>query len=244
MENYIEQLKEIAIKAGDITMSYYKKNPRISIKADNSLLTDADIASHNYISSSLYELNKDITIISEEKQNNSLAQRRFWLVDPLDGTQGFVNQNDQFSINIALIEQERPVLGLIYLPVEKILYYNVANKAYKQHDNEIIAIKVSNNNKNMIVASSLYDTCSQTKEFIDRVRPSKILNISSAIKFCLIAEGKVDLYPRFNCTMEWDVAAGEAIINAAGGRITNTLGGALIYGKESFKNNGFIAYGY
>jgi 3'(2'), 5'-bisphosphate nucleotidase len=76
------------------------------------------------------------------------------------------------------------------------------------------------------------------------VRPSKILNISSAIKFCLIAEGKVDLYPRFNCTMEWDVAAGEAIINAAGGRITNTLGGALIYGKESFKNNGFIAYGY
>jgi 3'(2'), 5'-bisphosphate nucleotidase len=245
MDNNIERLKEIAIKAGMIVMSYYKKNLDIQIKNDNSPVTKADIESNSYIVDALHNLDPNIPIIAEENLDNNQVNinDRFWLVDPLDGTAGYIEQNDQFAINIALVNKHEPLLGIIYIPVLEELFYNIGPRAYKQVGNQITEIKTNKHYDRPIITASANATCLQTKDFIETLDPKEIINMSSAIKFCLIAEGKADIYPRFKRTMEWDSAAGHAIVNAAGGKILDASGSTLLYGKELFENKGFIVYG-
>jgi 3'(2'), 5'-bisphosphate nucleotidase len=245
MDNNIEKLKSIAIKAGMIVMSYYKKNLEIQVKSDSSPLTKADLESNAYIVEELYKLDSNIPIIAEENQDNSQIKinDKFWLVDPLDGTAGYIEQNDQFAINIALTTKQNPIFGIIYIPVLEELFYNIGSRAYKQVGNKITEIQTNKNYQKPIITASASATCSETKDFIAKLEPSKIINMSSAIKFCLVAEGKADIYPRFKRTMEWDSAAGHAIVNAAGGKVVDANGDKLLYGKQLFENKGFIVYG-
>jgi 3'(2'), 5'-bisphosphate nucleotidase len=247
VDNNIEKLKSIAIKAGMIVMSYYRKDKDldIQIKSDRSPVTKADIESNAYIVNELRKLDPNIPIIAEENQDNNLINinDEFWLVDPLDGTAGYIKQNDQFAINIALVNNRKPITGIIYIPVSQELFYNVGSKSYKQVGDKIIEIQTNNYDKSPIITISASTFCAQTENFINKLNPSKIINISSAIKFCLVAEGRADIYPRFKRTMEWDSAAGHAIVNAAGGRVLDENGDELLYGKTLFENKGFIVYG-
>ncbi len=241
---------DIVRRAGDIIMQYYNDLEIISIqKLDNSPVTEADIAADQFIISSLKEIHPDIQVFSEETAFDYKGEKDFWLIDPLDATKSFIKKDGEFTINVALVKNFVPVLGIIYAPLSKVLYYSDKNKkAYKQLDGEgVKRIKVREvPSTGMTVLTSVYSNDQSKLElYLEDKLIEKIIPISSAIKICMIAEGSADLYPRFGKTMEWDTAAGHAILKAAGGNILDLEGRELIYGKykEKFYNPEFIAYG-
>lgn len=241
---------DIVKRAGDIIMQYYNNFALTSMsKSDNSPVTEADIAADQFIIASLREIHPDIQIFSEETSFTYDGEKNFWLIDPLDATKSFIKKDGEFTINIALIRNFIPVLGIVYSPLSKLLYYSDKNqKAYKQLNGEAaISIKVrAVPSTGMTVLTSIYSNDqSKLDLYLKNKLIEKIIPISSAIKICMIAEGAADLYPRFGKTMEWDTAAGHAILKAAGGNISDLDGRELIYGKfkEKFYNPEFIAYG-
>lgn len=242
--NDFSQLNELAISTGQLVMSYYRGNNKIQIKADKSPVTLADLAANDYIVKTLKAFTPNIPIIAEESNNidfNKLGEV-FWLVDPIDGTRGFIKADHQFSINIALIANHQPVFGLIYLPVDRILYYTKDQQAYRQIGDskaEIIKSKVKNQ-QYILIGSDINN--SKMQDFIKQQQVTKVIKMNSSIKFCLMAEGKGDIYPHFNRTMEWDTAAGHALLNAAGGRVCLMDNKPLTYQKSNFINPSFIAY--
>jgi 3'(2'), 5'-bisphosphate nucleotidase len=243
---YIKELKEIAQQAGKIVMSYYKTPLDIVTKSDNSPVTRADIDANNFIVEALTKLTPSIPVIAEENNENNLevSSDMFWLVDPLDGTVGFIDQNDEFTVNIGLIKNSYPSLGVIHVPTTNETYYNIYDQAYKQlNDSEPNLIFINENTSELTLIASLSKTGMHTQNFIEKVKPTKLISMTSSIKFCIIAEGKADIYPRFGRTMEWDTAAGHAILSAAGGSVDDFDGNELKYGKANFENGNFIAYG-
>ena len=263
MEELLLKIANVSILAGQRIIDIYELDDfGITFKEDNSPLTFADKASNDEIMRVLN--NFDIPIISEENKQIEYSQRkdwkRFWLVDPLDGTKEFIKKNGQFTVNIALIENELPVFGVIYIPVQKKMYFGLKGigsflisdidsifKTYEQLLSK--AQKIPN-----IAKSDLYTVLAskshfkeETKEFIEELRNKhadlQIINIGSSLKFCTIAEGKADIYPRFGPTMEWDIAAGHAIVKFAGGRVINYhTGEEMRYNKKSLLNPFFIVY--
>ncbi|MFV9875751.1 MAG: 3'(2'),5'-bisphosphate nucleotidase CysQ [Rickettsiales endosymbiont of Dermacentor nuttalli] len=240
----IKHITNTALRAGDLIMEFYNKPLSVQIKSDNSPVTIADIEANNFIVQELNNITPNITIISEEGDLSIYTNAQtFWLVDPIDGTKSFINATGQFTVNIALIHNKHPVFGVIYAPLTKILYFNENNIAYKQHDHSIELIKVNNNHNEMVAIISLHHRNHQMISYLNTLQLKSVITSSSSIKFCLIAEGKADIYPNFGKTMEWDTAAGHAILNAAGGSVKTHDGQPLTYGKENFVNNLFIAYG-
>jgi 3'(2'), 5'-bisphosphate nucleotidase len=245
-----DQIVRIAQAAGEKILEI---GPPLDItyKQDHSPVTEADAMANAYIVQQLLLLTPDIPIIAEENQegDNRLKQgcRRFWLVDPLDGTKGFITGGSEYTVNIALVENNQPTGGVIYAPVGKRSYFTAQDgRAYKQIQSktrELIKARSIPEEGKTVLTSTLHAS-GKTSQFINsqpaiaHVRP-----LSSSIKFCLIAEGKADLYPRFGKTMEWDTAAGHAIILAAGGTVETLDGQCLVYGKENFINPGFIVRG-
>ena len=246
LSNFVNQ---IAVDAGKEILKIYNKPFTSKMKKDKSPVTKADLIANDLICKRLQSINPKIQIISEEgKKKFSKKTNIFWLVDPLDGTKEFIKKNGEFTVNIALIKNCRPVYGVIYLPVKKEIYFTQNKSAYFSiidHKNSYKSkkkIKVKKrtgiNNRVLLLSRSYSRNIELSKKHF---KTDKVIFSGSSIKFCLIASGKGNIYPRLGTTMEWDTAAGHAILNAAGGSVTTLDRKVLKYGKKEFKNPSFIA---
>jgi 3'(2'), 5'-bisphosphate nucleotidase len=245
----INVLISIAKRAGEIILDYYKKDLEIAYKHDNSPVTDADKAANSFILEELKTYFPLISAISEEGGDElEVDSNIFWLIDPLDGTRSFIKKGKNFTVNIALIKDNSPYLGVIYHPLTRELFHNLDGKnAVKIDANEneyIISGKKSIITKVIVIGSYSSRSEKQLQNFLLRhnLNTSEVITKASSIKFCLLAEAKADIYPRFGQTMEWDTAAGHAILNSAGGVVLDLEGNELKYNKAAFINKGFIAY--
>ncbi len=240
----ISVINDIAVEAGKAVMEIYRTEDfGVKMKSDNSPLTLADKAAHKVIAAALQRLYPDIPLLSEEGKDIPYEERKewkkFWLVDPLDGTKEFIKRNGEFTVNIALIENNVPVLGVIYVPVRDVLYYcQVGEGARKKEgDGKPQAITTVKNPAGGAVAVRSRSHPSEEEEKLFRERGIKdYISVGSSLKFCMVAEGKAQLYYRSGPTMEWDTAAGHAIVLAAGGQIE---GDALQYNKPVLRNGEF-----
>jgi len=235
----------------EILKIYHQDSVEIKTKPDHSPVTEADLMSHNAILEFLKKLTPDIPVISEEAefQNNiNINANQFWLVDPLDGTREFIAKTDDFSINIALIENHIPILGIIYAPVFDISYFAIKNKgAFKKQGDqpqEKIHVRKLNLEKPIVIASRRHANNEKLQKFFESIKNYERISRGSAIKFCLIAEGKADIYPRFGETFFWDTAAGQCIVEEAGGHVVDAKGNPLRYnGAPPYLNTYFFAVG-
>jgi 3'(2'), 5'-bisphosphate nucleotidase len=245
MTNIITDINKIiglARQAGKIILGYYNSDYDIETKTDDSPVTQADIAADKFIVAGLQEIAPNIPIISEEGNKDLPAgATRYWLVDPLDGTKGFISKTGQFTVNIGLIEDGKPTLGVIYIPTEDKMYWGSALGAFL--DGAPISCRQSEADGLVVVASKSHRDA-QTDAYVQHLNVKKFVPAASSLKFCMLAEGEADLYPRYGTTMEWDVAAGHAILLAAGGAMTNPDGSEFQYGKPEWRNSGgFVARG-
>ena len=228
-------------------MTYFSGNFNARNKDDHSPVTDADIAANTLITKALLRLAPDIPVVAEEDEEESaLGHELFWLVDPLDGTRSFVRGEPEFTVNIGLIYKHQPVLGVIYVPPLEAMYYGtMTGGAFKAlADSGPVSISVvAPHPEGLVVTRSKSHPSPATAEYMSKLKIRDVRAGSSSVKFCEIAEGSADIYPRFGRTMEWDTAAGHAILNAAGGRVETVDGKPLSYGKAGYENPHFIAFG-
>jgi 3'(2'), 5'-bisphosphate nucleotidase len=235
--------------AGAAIMAVYDGAFSVQKKDDNSPLTQADLESQRVILDGLSRLTPDIPVLSEESAQAPWSERqswtRLWVVDPLDGTREFVKRNGEFTINIALVVNHEPVLGIVAAPALRLLYWGaIGLGAFSHHhDAPETAIQVSAPAPPLRVVGSRSHASPDTASYLARIGPHEMSGIGSSLKFCLIAEGKADLYPRFGPTSEWDTAAGQALLEAAGGHVTRLDGHRLRYNcRETLLNGDFIAF--
>jgi 3'(2'), 5'-bisphosphate nucleotidase len=220
-------------------------------KADDSPLTAADLRSHRLIVQQLGELTPQLPVLSEESAHVPFAVRRqwrrYWLIDPLDGTREFLSRNGEFTVNIALIEDHLPVLGVVHVPVSDTTYCGVPGAgAWRQRGVEsAVAIRVAAHSATPLrIVGSRSHRGDSLDAFLERVGPHALLAIGSALKFCLVAEGAADVYPRLGPTSEWDTAAAHAVLLAAGGTLRALDGAPLAYNtRETLLNPFFVAFG-
>ena len=246
--NLSEALKILVIKAGLEILKVYKKPFGKKLKNDNSPVTKADLISNQIICKGLKKLCPEIEIVSEENINKPARKNSlFWLVDPLDGTKEFIKKNGEFTVNIGLIKNGKPIYGIIYMPVSKELYFTENKNSYYGkvgRNNKLtkkIKIKIKKRSKNILALSRSHIKKIDLKIILKKFNANKIIHSGSSIKICYVAHGKANIYPRLGTTMEWDIAAGDAILRNAGGKIKTLDGKVLKYGKKEFKNKSFIA---
>jgi len=238
----------IAERAGHEILRVYHGDFEVRNKADFSPVTDADERAEKMILESLAKIAPGIPVIAEE----SVAAGRipeiddgpFLLVDPLDGTKEFVSRNGEFTVNIALIENARPVLGVVHLPVLTETYWtNGDGEAWRSRSGERAPIHCRAPADELVAVASRSHSNPQTDEYLARFPIKERISAGSSLKFCRIAEGVADIYPRIGRTMEWDIAAGHAVLTAAGGRVMTLDGEPLRYGKPGFENPPIVAHG-
>jgi 3'(2'), 5'-bisphosphate nucleotidase len=241
----------IAREAGDAIMEVYAGEFDVELKGDNSPLTRADKASHEVIVEGLQRVCPEIPILSEEGRDVPYAERslwtRFWLVDPLDGTKEFIKRNGEFTVNIALVEEGSVVAGVVYVPVQEKTYFGGLGAGCwrLEGDGEAEAIRVRevDHTDGLAVVMSRSHPSAELEAFLKDIRVAEALPVGSSLKLCVVAEGRADLYPRLGPTMEWDTAAGHAVVEAAGGTVTQVDGQPLKYNKENLLNPYFIVRG-
>jgi len=253
LEPIVQEVIQLSYKAGEAILEIYNTDFEEEYKQDDSPLTKADLASNEIICNGLKKLTPEIPIISEENKTKRYEERKdwssCWVVDPLDGTKEFVKKNDEFTTNVALIKDGKPIAGVVYIPVYNQMYYAI--KGYG-------AYKIDENNELTVITSSSYNpqsekvriVCSRshlneaTQAFVDWFRNPEIVSKGSSLKFLAIAEGEADVYPRLAPTMEWDTAAAQIILQEAGGSVTDFNDKTpLIYNKEDLLNPYFVAKG-
>ena len=248
-EQLIIATVEIAIEAGKAITEIYNSDFDYQLKKDLSPITAADNLSHNIITKKLKKLTPKIPILSEENCDIPYKIRsqwtQYWLVDPLDGTKEFIKRNGEFTVNIALIDNHTPIFGVIHIPVTNETYWGskVKGSFYSDQGNTIKQIYVSENHQNSIrLVASRSHPSGMLNSLLEKILDYEMIEVGSSIKFCLIASGQADCYPRFGLTSEWDTAAGEAIVSSAGGHIITVSGGCMNYNtKEDYLNPHFIA---
>jgi 3'(2'), 5'-bisphosphate nucleotidase len=243
----LEDIKQVAKKAGDLIMEIYKKDFEVEYKEDKSPLTEADKASNELICEELKELYPQIPLMSEENKQTEYDKRKNWeyyfCIDPIDGTKEFVKKNDEFTVNIALIHKATPVLGVVYAPALDEMYY--AKKGYGAYKNgQELPLQVNNTPKEkLFVVASKSHLSEETQSFIDTLDSKKVEQVSkgSSLKLCMVAEGIADIYPRLAPTMEWDTAAADAIVRESG-KMTYLykIDEPIKYNKEDLLNPWFI----
>lgn len=247
----LKQVVEIARQAGEAIMKVYLSGEiGETSKADNSPLTLADLAAHNIIVTALRNLTPEIPVLSEEAADIPYAERaqwkRYWLVDPLDGTKEFVKRNGEFTVNIALVEDGVPVLGVVYAPVLDICYFGAkGGGAFKKSvgsDAQTISVMQSIAGETVKVVASRSHSDIRTQSLLERLGKFECISMGSSLKLCLVAEGAAHFYPRLGPTMEWDTAAAHAVVNAAGGVVVSKAGDELHYNKEDLHNPEFYVY--
>lgn len=244
----LETVKGIAVRAGEAALEIYRdQDVWVKEKSDGSPLTQADMASERVIAAELRPLDPSIPYLSEESVPPSTATRRqwhrFWLVDPLDGTKEFIKRTNEFTINIALIEDGEPVLGVIVAPAVGAVYY--ASKylgAWKEQDGaqpQRLRSRLADAGQPIRIVESVSHPSPELEKFLENFEVADRLKIGSSLKFCLLAEGAADLYPRLGPTMEWDVAAGDCIYRYSAANGTPHPS-PLTYNKESLRNDRFV----
>ena len=242
-------LEPVALKAGAKIMEIYSSDPEVDLKRDGSPVTEADLAAEKIILTALAKIAPDIPVISEENStSHSLdAPKTFFLVDPLDGTKEFTKRDGKgsFTVNIALIENEIPIMGIVYAPALDRLFVGVDGEgAIEKSKSNESSLSVRNPKlENIVAVASASHRDGLTDNWLAERGINNTISIGSSLKFCLIAAGEADVYPRFGPTMEWDTAAGDAILRAAGGKMTKIDKAKFVYGKPDYFNGPFIAWG-
>ena len=265
---YIHSFFKSVFHAGKEILAIYNGGKYgVTFKDDSSPLTKADLASHSIIKTELSKAFPDLPLMSEEGKSIAYEERRNWdlyfCIDPLDGTKEFIKRNGEFTINLALIEKQRPVVGVVYVPVKDILYIGGSGLgSYRIHDfsktytelngmislrNGIEKLPLPSINNVFTVIGSRSHMNKETEAFIHKLKKKyntlNIVSAGSSLKFCLIAEGTADVYPRFAPTMEWDTAAGQAIVEGIGGSVINVKNQCVLtYNKHQLLNPSFIVY--
>ena len=255
LDTLCKQCVQIAREAGRKILQIYNTEFDIEHKDDKSPLTNADMASHHTIIEALSRLTPEIPVLSEESAKLPFAERSqwnvYWLVDPLDGTREFIKRNGEFTVNIALIDNHQSILGVIHVPVLDIDYFAYSGGgAFKsEHGGEAqtIAVKTLDADR-LTVAGSRSHGSEEMQKYMAKLTASykdiEMLSMGSSLKFCLVAEGKADLYPRLGLTSEWDTAAAQCIVEQAGGHVTKTDMTVLEYNtKDSLLNPFFFVFG-
>ncbi|MDZ5784245.1 3'(2'),5'-bisphosphate nucleotidase CysQ [Marinococcus luteus] len=261
--NITSAVIKIAIDAGREIMDVYRRDFSVEQKEDDSPLTEADKRAHNIIARGLAEADPETPVISEEGNAYPYEERKqwasFWLVDPLDGTKEFIKKNDEFTVNIAKIEDRYPVFGIIYVPAQDTLYIGgasmgaykvekasalepIGEEALKQHG---VKLNVSVPETAAHVVASRSHMSEETEAFINNLKETysavDVVSAGSSLKFCLVAEGKAHFYPRYAPTMEWDTGAGQAIVEAAGGEVIRHEDSRRFdYNREEQRNGWFL----
>lgn len=249
MNSILPDVIKVADEAGQRVLHIYQSDFKINYKDDSSPITAADIASHEIIEKGLRRISRDIPVLSEEGADIPWEERRhwrrFWLVDPIDGTKEFTQRTGEFTVNIALIEDGEPVLGVVTVPALKEAYWGIKGEGAHRRDRSgrVQPIRVVESRQSVRVVASKNHLNDETRSFIENLGEHEFLQAGSSLKFCRIAEGRADIYPRLGPTSEWDTAAAHAVLVAAGGKVETLDGTPLRYGKEDLQNPYFIAKG-
>ena len=261
-EDILSVLRLIAERAGKIILAYYVEGEDIEVreKDDSSPVTEADEAAETFILGALNTLTPDIPVVAEEAmaagETPVIDGNRFWLVDPLDGTKEFISRNGEFTVNIALIEDGQPAAGVVHAPAMAMTWAGVCGDGkdgekgsgravFAETDQPLMDIGAREIPEEgaVVVASRRHGQGKELDDFLSRYKVADQVTAGSSLKFCLVASGQADLYPRFGRTMEWDTAAGHAVLLAAGGQVYSLDGEPLDYGKPEFENPHFYATG-
>ena len=249
-DRLLPEIVALADRAGMVILEHYQGDVAVRAKADASPVTAADEAAEAVILARLAELTPEIPVIAEERVASGhvpdVDAGAFWLVDPLDGTKEFINRKGEFTVNIALIEGREPTLGVVLAPALRQAWWGARGKGASARDAERHIRKITARKApagGLVAIASRSHRDAETQAFLDQAGITECISAGSSLKFCLVAEGKADLYPRFGRTMEWDTAAGHAVLSAAGGRVTTKDGAAFLYRKPGFENPPFIARG-
>ena len=252
--NYVELIEPIvahARQAGDAILEDYASDFDVQSKDDESPLTQADLASHRRIVSGLAELTPGLPVISEESGLPDFGERGkwpiYWLIDPLDGTKEFVNRNGEFTVNIALIADGRPVFGVVHVPVQGKTYVGCEGHGaeLRAEGEQPRPIRVAQNSAQPVrVVGSRSHRGASLDAFIDKLGDCDLVPMGSSLKFCVVAEGGADIYPRLGPTSEWDTAAAQAVVEQAGGTVVTLDGKPMKYNqKEEILNPHFMVIG-
>jgi 3'(2'), 5'-bisphosphate nucleotidase len=244
----IQIVIDIAKEAGREIMKIYNyahNDWDIELKKDDSPLTLADRRSHEVIECKLAAHFPEIPILSEEGKDIPYSVRKdwrcYWCVDPLDGTKEFIAKNGEFTVNIALMVNNEPVLGVIYVPVQDVVYYGQKGKgSYKAKNGTTTAIRCLKKTRSLVAVGSKSHRSGQEDQYLSQLDVKEVVSVGSSLKFCLVAEGKAQIYYRYGPTMEWDTAAGHAIALHSGATISQPNGDAFVYNKPDLLNSSFI----
>ena len=237
--------------AGDAALAVYRRHVaggcEVTTKGDGSPLTEADLLVDRMLVPALGRIAPDVPVVTEERsETHGIAARRFFLVDPIDGTKEFVRGTDEWTLNVALVEDGLPVLGVIGAPALGRLFAGDAMGAWEDRDGARVPLRVCEPRPQPACVASRSHRTPETDAFLEANRAGEVVAAGSSLKFCLVASGEADLYPRLGPTMEWDTAAGDAILRAAGGRVRALVDGRLgpmTYGKPGWRNPHFVADG-
>jgi 3'(2'), 5'-bisphosphate nucleotidase len=249
-QGLLDKVIALAIEAGNAIMEVYNGPAfQVTHKEDKSPLTAADLASHHTIVEGLQHLTPQWPVLSEESESTPYETRRewpiFWLVDPLDGTKEFLKRNGEFTVNIALVENGISILGVVYAPASGKMYFAARGVgAFKQENGKTAPIRVQRGPgvATRVIVSRSHGT-DETELYTQQYGECEFVPMGSSLKFCLVAEGVADVYPRSGPTMEWDTAAAHCILEQAGGSVSAADGTRLVYNKTSLLNPGFLASG-
>jgi 3'(2'), 5'-bisphosphate nucleotidase len=241
----IEKIKTLIKKAGKIALDCRECGLQIERKSDNSPVTNADKKISLFLYENLSNITPDLPIICEEREPILFNKNKtFWLIDPIDGTRSYINNQDSFTVNMAIIDNMQAIYGFIYQPATDVLYFTDQNQQFCMENGNDMPLKANVHNQDGFVAVvSSRNFNQKTAIYLKTNSFSEIIAIPSSIKLCMVAEGACDVYPKFGPTMEWDIAAGHALIKAAGGEIWTFNGTVMNYAKENFENPEFIAAG-
>jgi 3'(2'), 5'-bisphosphate nucleotidase len=246
----LPEIDAAAHEAGEAILAVYRTDFDVERKSDDSPVTQADLDAEQIILAVLRQLTPDIPVVAEEEVSAGRMPEvgdRFWLVDPLDGTREFLSRNGEFTVNIALVQDRRPILGVVHAPARGLTFTGfLPGHATRQEGDEPvkrIAVRTPPDEGLTVVASRRHGSVEEREHFLEGRTVASRIACGSSLKFCVVAAGEADVYPRFGRTMEWDTAAGHAVLAAAGGRLTTTDGKEFLYRKPGFENPGFIAWG-
>ncbi|SHF50994.1 3'(2'),5'-bisphosphate nucleotidase [Desulfacinum infernum DSM 9756] len=248
MRPFAEDLEMLVREAGTAILEIYRSDFAVTTKEDRTPLTLADRKSHEILSTGLERITPDIPVLSEEGKSITYEIRkgwkRFWLVDPLDGTKEFIKRNGEFTINVALIEDGAPVFGIVYVPdADRLFVGDVETGAFEKAGRETrpLKIKAPEPDRPLVVVATRSHPTPAMESFFNLLPPHERLPRGSALKFCAVAAGEADFYPRFGPTWEWDTGAGHAVVAAAGGVVVDPAGREITYNKQDLVNGYFLA---
>lgn len=236
-------------RACEAVMEVYRSDFEAEAKADRSPVTEADVRAEAILLEGLRALTPELPVVAEEEvaagRVPEVGEGPFWLVDPLDGTKEFVGRRGEFTVNVGLVVERVPVLGIVAAPALEVVWTGIRGEGAMRRDAEgerPIHVRRADP-RNLVAVASRSHMDPETAAWLSRHGIRETASFGSSLKFCAVAEGRADVYPRFGRTMEWDTAAGQAVLEAAGGRVTTVDGRPLLYGKPGFANPGFIAWG-